>query len=57
MLAELSSSDSRALDWGSNGSLFEPHPQQSHCVLSLSKDLYSLLSTGSIQKGTSQNDC
>ena len=42
---ERSGSVGRALDWGLKGCKFETHP--SHCVVSLSKTLYPLLSTGS----------
>ena len=34
---------------------FEPHRR--HCIVSLSKTLYPLLSTGSTQKNTSWHDC
>ena len=36
----------RALAWRSKGCWFEPHHQQSHCIVSLSKTLYPLYSTG-----------
>ena len=42
---ERSGSDGRALDWVSKGYWFEPHCRRSYCVVSLSKTLYSLLST------------
>ena len=46
---ECSGSVGRALDWGVKGCLFEIHRQQSLCVVSLSKTLHTLLSTGSSQ--------
>ena len=46
-IAESSGSVGRALDWGWKGCWFEPHCRQRHCVVSLSKTLYPLLSTGS----------
>ena len=39
----------RVLDVGSKGRELETHCQQSHCVVSLSKKLYPLLSTVSTQ--------
>ena len=38
------------LDWGLKGCLFETHRRQSHCIVSLSKILYPLFSTGSTQE-------
>ena len=48
-MAQLVEYLSRVLDWGLKGCLFETH--QSHCVLSLRKIFYLLLSTGSIPEG------
>ena len=47
---ECSGSDSIALDWGSKGCWFMLHRRRSHWVVSLSKTLYPLLSTGSTQE-------
>ena len=55
-LAGRSGSVGRALDWGSKGCWFTPHCRKSHCVLSLSKTLCPLLSTGSTQEDPSQDD-
>ena len=44
------------LDWGSNGCRFDAHRWWSHCVVSLSKTLYSLLSIGSTQENPSRHD-
>ena len=48
----------RSLDWGLKGRYFETQYQQSHCVVSLSKTLYSLLGTVSTQeeRKSSQHD-
>ena len=54
--AECSGSVGRALDWGSKGCWFEPHGQQSHCVVSLNKSHYRLLSTGPTQEDPSRHD-
>ena len=56
ILADCGGSVGRALDWGSKGCQFEPHRQQSHYVLSLSKILYLLLSTASTQEDPCQHD-
>ena len=40
----------------SKGCWFEPHRWHSHCVVSLSKMLYRLLSTGSTQEGLKISD-
>ena len=45
--AERCGSVGRVLDWGSKGCWFQPHRWWSHYVVSLSKALYPLLSTGS----------
>ena len=50
------SSVGRGLDWGLKGCKFETHCKRSHCVLSLSKTLYLLLSTGSTQEDPSRHD-
>ena len=42
-IAERSGINGRALDWGSNGYLFEPRRWRSYCVVSFSKTLYPLL--------------
>ena len=44
----------RVLDLGSRGCRFKPHRR--HCVVSLSKTLYLLLSTGSTQEDRSRHD-
>ena len=46
----------RALDWGSKGFQFELHCQWFHCVVSLSKTFYPLLTTGSTQEDQLQQD-
>ena len=46
----------RALDWGLKGCYFKTHSRRSHCVVTLSKTLYLLLSFGSIQEGLAQHD-
>ena len=53
---EGSGSVGRALDWGLKGCWFEPHHWWCHCVVSLSKTLYPLLSTGSTQEDQSRHD-
>ena len=45
--AERNGSVGGALGWGFVGCYFKTHCQTIHCVLSLSKTLYPLLSTGS----------
>ena len=45
----------RVLDLISRGCGFEPH--RGHCVMSLSKTRYPLLSTGSTQEVPSRYDC
>ena len=47
---------SRVLDWGSKGCGFQPYRRRSHCVVSLSKTLYLLLSTDSTQEDPSRHD-
>ena len=42
------------LDPRLKGCGFEPHPR--HCIVSLSKTLYPLLSSGSIKEDSSQHD-
>ena len=54
--AEHSGSVGRVLDWEPNGYQFESHHRQSQCVVSLSKELYLLLNTGSTQEDPSQYD-
>ena len=50
---ECSGSVGRALDRGLKGCWFELHRRRSLCVVSLSKTLYPLLSTGSTQEDLS----
>ena len=45
---------SRASDWESKGCLFEPHRGRCHCVLSLNKTLYPLLSACPTQEDPSR---
>ena len=52
---ECSGSVGRALDWGSKG-FVSLIISASHCVVTLSKALYLLLSTGSTQEDPSQHD-
>ena len=47
---------SGAFDWRSMDCWFELHRRWSHCVVSLSKTLYLLFSTGSTQEATYQHD-
>ena len=47
---ERSDSVGTALHWGSKGCYFESHCRLSHSVVSLSKTLYLLLSSGSTQE-------
>ena len=47
---ECNGSIGRAINWGSKGCLFETHRRQNHCVVSFSKTLYLLLSTGLTQE-------
>ena len=42
---------SGSLDWGSKCCYFGTHPRQNRCIVSFSKILYPLLSTGSTQEG------
>ena len=44
----------RVVDSRSRGCWFEPHRR--HCIVSLSKTLYLLLSTGATQEGLSRHD-
>ena len=53
---ERSVSLGRALDWWSQGCWFEPHLRWSHFVVSLSKTLNPLLSTGSNQEDICRHD-
>ena len=46
--------DHRVLDSRSRGCGYEPH--QRHCIVSLSKTLYPLLSTGSNQEDPSRHE-
>ena len=50
MIVERSGSVLRVFYWGLKGYLFELYHQWSHCVGSLSKTVYLLLSTGSTQE-------
>ena len=56
LLAEVSGSVGRALDWGLKGFWFKLHCQWSRYAVSLSKTLYRLLSTGSTQDNPSSHD-
>ena len=53
---ELSGSVGRMLDWELKGCYFKSHCRRSHYVMSLSKTLYPLLSTGSTQEDSSRHD-
>ena len=55
-IAKRSGSVGKVLDWGSKGCWFEPHLWPNHCVVSLSRTLYPLLSTGSHQEDSSRHD-
>ena len=56
MYWECSGSVGRVLDLGLKGCWFEPHLWRSHCVVSLSKTLFLLLSTGAAQEDSSGHD-
>ena len=56
LFAEHSCSVGRVLDLESKDCWLKPHCRQSHCVVSLSKTLYPLLSTGSTHEDPSRHD-
>ena len=49
---ESSGSVGKVLDWGSKGCWFKTQLWWSHCVVSLNKTLYPLLSTGTDRKSS-----